>query len=333
MKTPPEIMDDIPIVLPTNPSRLLDKVRVLIRAQNKAYATERTYIQWIKRYIRFHNKRHPAAMGAQEVEEFLSWLAVTLHCSPSTQATALNSLVFLYKQYMGRDLELLTFSKAKAKRRVPVVFTRTEAKQVIGLLNGDQQLMANIMFGSGLRVSECLRLRIKDVNLHRHEFYVRSGKGDKDRVTVLPTHIEAALQQQLASTAAQHKKDLVDGYGEVYMPYALAKKYPSASKGLAWQFLFPAIRIAKDPRDGKLKRHHRHARYIQRAVKEAVLQAGILKHASCHTFRHSFATALLENGYDIRTIQALLGHADVATTEIYTHVLNKGGLGVRSPLD
>lgn len=327
------VMDDVPIAIPKKPSRFLDKVRAFIRSQNKAYATEKTYIHWIKRYIIYHDTRRPESMGEEEIEQFLSWLAVGLNCSPSTQATALNAIIFLYRQYFKRELVALDFKRAKVHRRVPVVFTANEVRQVISLLNNEQQLMASIMFGSGLRVSECLRLRIKDLDMERFEIYIRGGKGNKDRVTMLPASLANDLNRQVFSAGALHQKDLIDGYGEVYMPFSLAKKYVSASKGLAWQFLFPASKLAKDPRDGKLKRHHRHASYIQRAVKVAIKEARIFKHASCHTFRHSFATELLTSGYDIRTIQSLLGHADVATTEIYTHVLNKGGMGVRSPLD
>lgn len=328
-----KVFDDVAPALPENPTRLLDKVRVLIRSQNKSWATEKTYIHWIRAFILFHKKRHPKDMGAVEVERFLSHLAVNKHVSPSTQSVALNAVVYLYKQFFKMELDPIQFERSHRKRRIPVVFSSKEAVYVIEHLEGVHRLMAELMYGAGLRISECLRLRVKDICFDGGYILVRNGKGVKDRRTVLPVKLEPVLQRQIAFVSAQHKQDLASGYGEVYMPFALAKKYPSASKSLAWQFLFPAPSIAKDPRDGLKKRHHVHTRTLQRKVKIAIEQAGIYKHANCHTFRHSFATRLLENGYDIRTIQSLLGHADVATTEIYTHVINRGGLGVVSPID
>ncbi|MGB5324126.1 MAG: integron integrase [Pseudomonadales bacterium] len=326
-------MDDVRPPLPSKSDKLLDQVRGLIRSQNKSWSTERTYIHWIKRFIIFHHKRHPSEMGEQELESFLSHLAVGAQVSPKTQATALNALVFLYKQFFGRDLVDLNFSYPKIQRRVPEVFSAREAKEIIALLSGDKQLMAKLMYGSGLRVSECLRLRVKDLDFDRREITVRDGKGGKDRITIMPDVVVEQLHEQISHVAFVHHMDSNEGFGEVYMPFALARKYPSAAKSLEWQFLFPASNRAEDPRDKKRKRHHRHARYIQKAVKLAVFEAGVRKQANCHTFRHSFATQLLGNGYDIRTIQELLGHSDVATTEIYTHVLNRGGRGVKSPAD
>ena len=325
--------EDSPSFLPSSPVRLLDQVRALIRAQNKSWATEKTYIYWIKAFILYHNKRHPKDMGAREVEGFLSYLAVQRNASPSTQGTALNALVFLYKQFLSVELGELDFRRSRRQRRIPVVFSDREAKAVINALSGVYRLMAQLMYGCGLRVSECLCLRLKDIDFDAHCIVVREGKGKKDRRTVLPTSLCGGLKQQIQQVSLLHQQDSLKGFGEVYMPYALAKKYPSEARGLAWQFLFPSHNIAIDPRDGKLKRHHLHSRTIQRQVKGAIRSAAILKHANCHTFRHSFATQLLSCGYDIRTIQELLGHADVTTTEIYTHVLNRGGLGVRSPLD
>ena len=329
-KTP---MEDVPPAIPKNPIRLVDQIRAFIRGQNKSWATEKTYISWIRRFIVFHNKRHPAEMGELEIESFLNHLAVQRHASPSTQSTALNALVFLYKQFLKRELENLNFSYSKRNRRVPVVFNKEEAQAVISKLRGDKKLMAQLMYGSGLRVSECLRLRVKDIDFGRREITVRAGKGNKDRITILPDMTTESLHEQLQHVGFVHDMDSNAGFGEVYMPHALARKNPSAATSLAWQFLFPAARRASDPRDGKTKRHHRHQRYIQKAVKQAIQLAGIHKHANCHTFRHSFATHLLERGYDIRTIQELMGHADVSTTEIYLHVLNRGGRGVVSPLE
>lgn len=333
MKNKQNSMDDVAPPISPSSTKLLDRVRLFIRAQNKAWSTERTYIHWIKQYIYYHNKRHPNEMGEREIELFLNHLATQKHCSPSTQATALNALVFLYRQFFGKELEKINFDYAKKKQRLPVVFSQKEALSVIESLQGDTQLMAQLMYGSGLRVSECLRLRIKDIDFNRREITVRAGKGNKDRVSLLPDLCTEPLYNQVQHVGQIHDIDIQEGFGEVYLPFALQRKYPSAPKSLAWQFLFPAARRANDPRDGKTKRHHRHQRYIQKAVKIAIQEAGIQKHANCHTFRHSFATHLLESGYDIRTIQELMGHADVSTTEIYLHVLNRGGRGVASPID
>lgn len=332
MKIKPNIMDDIAPPIKPDSKKLIDGVRLLIRSQNKAWATEKTYVYWIKQFIYYHSKRHPKDMGANEVELFLNHLATERHSSPSTQATALNALVFLYKHYLAIELGDLNFNYATKKRRIPVVFSKEEALRVISKLKGDKHLMALLMYGSGLRVSECLRLRVKDIDFGRREITVRAGKGNKDRITMLPDMTTESLHEQLRHVGFIHDMDSNAGFGEVYMPHALARKYPSAATSLAWQFLFPSARLATDPRDGKTKRHHRHQRYIQKAVKEAIQQAKIHKHANCHTFRHSFATHLLERGYDIRTIQELMGHADVSTTEIYLHVLNRGVRGVISPL-
>ncbi len=326
-------MDDVAPNVAANSTKLIDRIRLLIRAQNKSWATERTYIHWIKQFIYFHDKQHPKDMGANEIEAFLNYLTTQRHVSPSTQATALNAIVFLYKHFLAREVNELNFNYSTKKRRLPVVFTHQEALTVIGKLKGDQKIMAQLMYGSGLRVSECLRLRVKDIDFNRKEITIREGKGKKDRVTILPDICSENLFEQVQQVGFMHDMDRKAGFGEVYMPNALARKYPSASKSLPWQFLFPSSRLANDPRDGKTKRHHRHQRYIQKAVKLAIEEAGIYKHANCHTFRHTFATNLLERGYDIRTIQQLLGHSDVTTTEIYTHVLNKGGLGVKSPID
>lgn len=326
-------MDDIPVHIPANSERLIDQVRQFIRSQNKSWATEKTYIHWILKYIRFNQLKHPKDLNATHVENFLTHLAVQRHASPSTQSTALNAIVFLYKQFLQIELGELNFNYSKRRRRVPTVFTDIEAKAIIANLKGSHRLMAELMYGSGLRTNECLNLRIKDIDFGMQQVIVREGKGMKDRSTVLPSSLTEQLRNQIDKVRLLHKQDLVDGYGEVYLPYALARKYPSAAKDVAWQFLFPSARVGKDPRSHIRRRHHAHQRSIQKAVKIAIRGAKIYKHASCHTFRHSFATRLLENGYDIRTIQKLLGHSNVETTEIYTHVVKKGGMGVISPMD
>ena len=327
------LMDDVPVSLPAGSIKFMHQLRLFMRSQNKAWATEKTYVHWIKRFIHFHADQHPDGLDAVHVERYLSHLAVQRHVSPSTQATALNAIVFMYKQFLQRDLGELDFQHSRRHSNIPVVFSEDECQRLISYLKGNHRLMAGLMYGSGLRVSECLRLRVKDIDFERNEIIVREGKGNKSRRTVLPSSLKVELSEQQRRVESLHKQDIQDGYGEVYMPYALARKYPSAASSLAWQFLFPSSRIAKDPRSGQWRRHHVHASAIQKAVKRGLNQANIHKLANCHTFRHSFATHLLESGSDIRTIQSLLGHADVATTEIYTHVLNKGGLGVQSPVD
>lgn len=328
-----QIFDDIPVAVDSGSSKFITSLRIFIRNKNLAWATEKTYVMWIKRYIYFHNKRHPAEMGELEIEAYLNHLVVRQNVAPATQAVALNALVFLYRQYLGRELAPLSYQPAKQKRKLPVVFSHAEAVQVLSCLKGSYFLMASLMYGSGLRVMECCRLRIKDIDFGMNEIVVRSGKGNRDRRSLLPESLVPLLKSQIDKTVALHQQDLRDGYGEVWMPYLLAKKYPSAAVQTPWQFLFPSIRIGIDPRSNVQRRHHVHTRSIQKAVSLAVKQSGVLKHANCHTFRHSFATRLLERGYDLRTIQELLGHSDISTTEIYTHVLNKGGRGVISPVD
>lgn len=328
-----KIMDDVPLPVAPDSTRLLDRFRIFMRAQRKSYSTEKLYIYWLKQFIYFHNRKNPLDMAELEIEAFLEHLAVARHVAPATQASALNALVFFYKQFLGREGMVLDFRHANFKRRVPVVFSAREAEMVLAELDGQALLMVQLMYGAGLRVMECLRLRVKDIDFDLRQIVVREGKGAKDRVTMLPIRLEQSLKNQIEYVRAQHAIDIGDGLGEVYMPHALARKYPSASRSLPWQFLFPSVIIAIDPRDGKRKRHHVHPRSIQKRVSRAIVSAQVHKKANCHTFRHSFATRLLENGYDIRTIQQLLGHSDVATTEIYTHVLNKGGLGVISPID
>jgi len=326
-------MDDIRHRIPAKPVRFLDQLRFHIRQQGLAYQTEKTYIHWTKRYIHYHNKRHPKEMGAAEVEMFLSALSIDRYCSVNTQKVALNALVYLYKRFLCvAELEL-SFTLARAPRRLPVVYSREEVAAILARLSGAYKLMVELMYGSGLRSAELLSLRIKDIDFSSSNIIVRSGKGDKDRSTMLPQRLITDLQKQIMQVECLHGQDVIDGYGDVYMPNALARKYQSASRALAWQFLFPATRIGEDPRTGVLRRHHLHASALSKQVRRAVKAAGICKPAKTHSFRHSFATHLLESGYDIRTIQVLLGHSDVTTTEIYTHVVNRGGLGVVSPAD
>lgn len=324
---------DVPPKLPDVPTRFMDRLRALIRSRNMAYKTEQTYCHWIKRFIRFHGMQHPSACSAKEVEQFLPHLAVQRNSSISTQRTALNAIVFLFREFLEQPLEELSFELARKPRRLPTVFTHDEVRAIIGNLRDESQLVARLMYGSGLRINEALRLRIKDVDFGMQQIIVRSGKGNKDRVTLLPDSLIEPLGLQVGICLALHRKDLAQGHGEVYMPAALDRKYPSAGREPAWQYLFPAAKLSVDPRSGVLRRHHLLDRSIQRAISSAIRKAGIYKQANSHALRHSFATRLLEAGYDIRTIQKLLGHADVRTTEIYTHVVRKGGFGVRSPVD
>ncbi len=328
-----QIMDDVPVPVSTSSTKLIDRFRVFIRARNLAWATEKTYVLWVTRFIKFHGKRHPEEMGAAEIEQFLTHLAVDEKSAPSTQGIALNALVFLYREFLDQPTGLLHFQLARKHRRIPVVFDHTEAMNVINQLDGSYWLMGMLMYGCGLRVMECLRLRIKDIDFSMKQIIVRQGKGGKDRRTILPASLVEPLHKQIERVVHLHVQDVRDGFGDVWMPHALARKYPNAAREPGWQFLFPSTVVGVDPHDGVFRRHHVHTRSIQKAVKKSLSLNGITKQASCHTFRHSFATRLLESGYDIRTIQELLGHSDVATTEIYTHVLNRGPGGVLSPLD
>jgi len=320
------------LVSPNKP-RLLDRVRAAIRTKHYSIRTEEAYIQWIKRFILFHNKRHPAEMDDKEIGEFLSHLAVKGNVAASTQNQALCAIVFLYKQVLKKEIGDLELVWAKKPQRLPEVFTPDEVDQVLNQWKDVFGLMGILMYGAGLRLIECLRLRVKDIDFTYKKITVREGKGAKDRVTMLPELSISPLQKHLEKVKEQHDKDLHEGFGTVYLPYALAKKYPNANKEWGWQYLFPASQLSIDPRSGVKQRHHFDESAVQKAVKQAIRAAGITKHASCHTFRHSFATHLLEAGYDIRTVQELLGHEDVNTTMIYTHVLNKGTIRVSSPAD
>lgn len=319
--------------IPREP-RLLDQIRDALRRRHYSYRTEKAYLQWARRFILFHDKRHPQEMGEPEVAAFLTHLAVNRRISASTQNQALNAILFLYKQVIGRDIGLIQgVVRAKRPGRLPVVMTREEVQTVLRRLSGRDWLLACLMYGAGLRVMECLRLRVKDLDFGLNQIVVRDGKGQKDRVTPLPALIIPALRQQIEEVRRTRENDLADGYGEVSLPFALARKYPNAARELPWWYIFPASQRSRDPYSGRTKRHHLDDSAIQRAVKQAVRATGILKPVSCHSFRHSFATHLLATGHDIRTIQQLLGHQDVRTTMIYTHVLGRGAQGVASPVD
>lgn len=316
------------------PKKLLDQVRDAIRCKHYSIRTEQAYVSWIRRFILFHNKRHPREMGPAEVEAFLTHLAVERRVAASTQNQALSAILFLYREVLGIELDFPPRSvRAKRPQRLPTVLSHEEVLRVIAGLSGTHQLMAKLLYGSGLRLMECVRLRVKDLDFDQHVILVRDGKGAKDRITVLPDTLIQPLQEHLQRVRLIHRQDLNDGYGAVYLPYALNVKYPNANKEWIWQYVFPANRISSDPRSGITRRHHIDPSTLQKAVRKAARLAGIDKHVTCHTFRHSFATRLLASGYDIRTVQELLGHKDVKTTMIYTHVLNRGGLAVRSPLD
>jgi integron integrase len=316
------------------PPRLLDQVRTVLRSKHYALRTEEAYIDWIIRYVRFHRLQHPRDLSADAVAAFLSHLAVDEQVAAATQNQARSALLFLYRDVLGIELDALgPVVQARAPKRLPMVLTRAEVQAVLRELQGTHRLMAQLLYGSGLRLLECVRLRVKDLDFEAHQLTVRAGKGDKDRVTMLPERLIASLSDHLVRVRRLHEDDLLRGYGSVYLPTALERKYPNASIEWGWQYVFPAEHFSNDPRTGMRRRHHLSESGLQKAVRRAVRDAGIDKPASCHTFRHSFATHLLERGYDIRTVQELLGHADVRTTMIYTHVLNRGGRGVRSPLD
>jgi integron integrase len=317
----------------TRGPRLLERVRRAVRLRHYSRRTEDAYVGWIRRFIIFHGKRHPDTMGAAEVEAFLSGLAVDDRVSASTQNQALSALLFLYRAVLGREVgELKSVVRARQGRRVPVVLTRAEVRLVLERLRGVPRLVAGLLYAGGLRLNEALELRVKDVDFAMSQLTVRGGKGRKDRVTVLADVLKDPLKRHLARVGRLHARDLRRGIG-ASLPEGLRRKYPNAEREWAWQFVFPAARVCRDPRFGPPQRFHVHDSVIQRAVAAAVREANIGKRATCHTFRHCFATHLLEDGYDIRTVQELLGHADVSTTMIYTHVLNRGGRGVRSPAD
>ena len=314
--------------------RLLDQVRDRIRVKHYSIRTEQAYLGWVKRFILFHGKRHPLTLGAPDVERFLSHLAVEGKVAASTQNQALAAVLFLYKEVLERPLPWLDdLTRAKQPERLPVVLTMGETQLVLGHISGTPGLMVRLLYGTGMRLMECVRLRVKDVDFEMQQITVRDGKGFKDRVTMLPKSLVESLIKHLERVKMMHNEDLAADYGEAYLPHALARKYPNAGRAWGWQYMFPARSVSVDPRSGVTRRHHVDEKALQRAMKQAVRDAGLTKLATPHTLRHSFATHLLESGYDIRTIQELLGHKDVATTMIYTHVLNRGGKGVLSPLD
>lgn len=314
--------------------KLLDQVRGKIRLKHYSIRTEQAYTDWVKRFILFSGKRHPRELGAREVEQFLTHLAVIGNVSASTQNQAKSALLFLYREVLELELPWLDdVEQAKTSKRLPVVLNRDEVQAILSRLTGTNWLVGSLLYGTGMRIMECLRLRVKDIDFKRREILIRDGKGFKDRVTMLPLALSTPLQHHLAKVRDLHEGDLARGFGAVYLPNALERKYPNAAREWIWQYVFPSSKLSIDPRSGEARRHHIYEQNIQRAVKQAARDADLQKPASPHVFRHSFATHLLEGGYDIRTVQELLGHNDVQTTMIYTHVLNKGGKGVLSPLD
>jgi integron integrase len=333
------------VVLPVEPTlgkpkKLLDQVCDVMRLKHYSLRTEWTYCDWIERFIRFHDLRHPREMGDAEVSAFLTHLARDGDVAASTQNQALSALLFLYKEVLKQEIGWLKdVERAKKPVRLPVVLTRDEVHKIFAHVHGTARLMAGLLYGSGMRLMECVRLRVKDVDFGYARITVRDAKGGKDRVTMLPVNLANALERHLQKVKMQHEQDLEDGFGEVYLPHALARKFQNARREWCWQYIFPSARLSSDPRsvpdngEAMRRRHHVDESALQQAVKKAVRASGITKPASCHTLRHSFATHLLENGHDIRTVQELLGHKDVSTTMIYTHVLNKPGIGVKSPLD
>ncbi len=315
-------------------SGLLERVRECCRVRHYSLRTERAYVDWIRRFIVANGKRHPRDMGAAEVEAFLSRLATKDDVAASTQNQALSALLFLYREVLGIQLPWMeSVIRAKRPRKIPTVLSRTEVARLLALMDGQVALMASLLYGTGMRLMECVRLRVQDVGFDRNEICVRNGKGGKDRRVPLPQRVRARLREQVERVRILHEQDMAAGGGEVFLPHALARKYPNAGHEFSWQYVFPSLRESKDPRSGKRRRHHVDEAVLQRAVKNARTKAGIDKPASCHTLRHSFATHLLESGQDIRTVQELMGHKDVSTTQIYTHVLGRGANGVLSPLD
>ena len=327
-------MENVPNTDAPKPRRLLEQLRDAVRRRHYSLRTEDTYVHWVKRFIYFSGKRHPAEMGAVEVTAFLNYLAREKNVAAATQNQALSALLFLYKEVLGQPLPWLDeLDRARRPARMPTVLTRHEVQRLLARLHGTRWLMASLLYGAGLRLRECLKLRVKDVDFEYRQVTVRDGKGAKDRVTMLPQAVGEQLKAHLVHVKALHERDVAEGHGDVELPHALARKYPRAQYEWGWKFVFPSYKLSTDPVTGAVRRHHLYENYLARGVREAARAAGLAKHVSCHTLRHSFATHLLEAGYDIRTVQELLGHADVSTTMIYTHVLNKGGRGVASPLD
>ena len=314
--------------------KLLDQLADALRIKHYSYRTEQAYVDWVRRYILFHQKRHPDTLGVEEIQAFLAHLASERNVAASTQNQALSAVLFLYRDVLHKEIDPVLVTSARRPERLPTVLTREQVNEVLSQLTGTHKLMAQLLYGSGLRLMECVRLRVKDLDFDYKTVTVRDGKGEKDRVTPMPDSLIASLQRQVERVRILHEEDLDAGFGHVYLPHALEKKSPGAATELGWQFLFPAPKCSLDPRSpGVMRRHHVESSGLQRSVKDAARKAGIHKRVTCHTFRHSFATHLLQHGYDIRTVQELLGHKDVRTTMIYTHVLQRGGLAVKSPLD
>jgi integron integrase len=314
--------------------RLSEQVRDQMRLHHYSLRTEETYLHWIKRYILFHGKRHPAEMGEQEITAFLTHLAVDKNVAASTQNQALAAVLFLYKKVLNQELEWMDgVVRAKRHVRIPEVMSPQQVKALLRELKGTHQLMARLLYGTGMRLMEAIRLRVRDINFDYRQITVRSGKGGKDRVTVLPDSLMNPLKIHLSRVRTLHKSDLAEGYGRVYLPHALDRKYQNANREWGWQYVFPSQQRSEDPRSNEIRRHHLDEKNLQRAIKQAAMHLGFSGKVTTHTLRHSFATHLLESGQDIRTVQELLGHSDVKTTMIYTHVLQRGGRGVRSPLD
>ncbi|WP_317930563.1 integron integrase [Halioxenophilus sp. WMMB6] len=326
-------MDDIPKPLPEKPVRFMDCFRAYMRSRHMSYKTEQTYCFWVIDFIRFHGRKHPQTLSDADINEYLSYLALRRNVSVNTQKTALNAIVFLFKKFLGQAVGQLDFGGSNKVRRLPTVFSHDEASRVLANITGIEHLCASLMYGSGLRVMESVRLRVQDIDFSNGCIIVRESKGQYWRRTLLPKSLIEPLRTQIQFVLAQHSVDLELGFGSVYLPYALAKKYPSAETAPAWQYLFPARQYSEDPRSGVTRRHHISERLVQVRVKEAIKKAQIYKKAGCHTFRHSFATNLLKAGTDIRSIQGLLGHRDLSTTQIYTHVVGSHERGVVSPLD
>jgi integron integrase len=324
-----------PDTSPPKGKKLLDQYRDVLRVKHYSPRTEDTYLQWVKNYILFHNKRHPRDMGIPEISQFLVYLASNREVSVSTQNQAFSAILFLYRHVLHIELDELELAQFRPQRvkSVPTVLSKDEIKRLFSSLTGTYKLIAQVMYGGGLRVMETMRLRVKDIDFENHQIIVRDGKGENDRFTILPDSLIQPLQLHLQHVKIIHQKDLADGFGAVYLPFALDRKYSNANREWIWQYLFPASELSKDKRTGIIRRHHLHETIVQRAIKESARRAKIDKHVTPHALRHSFATHLLQNGYDIRTIQELLGHKDVKTTMIYTHVLQLGPLAVKSPLD
>lgn len=330
----PDLQPCLELHMPQSPKKLLDVVRETLRSRHYALRTEEAYVDWIIRYIRFHRPHHPRELGSDAIAAFLTHLAVEGVVAAATQNQARSALLFLYRDVLGIEIESPhDVVPARIPKRLPTVLSNAEVQAILREMQGTHRLMAQLLYGSGLRLLECVRLRVKDIAFEQRQLTIRDGKGARDRVTMLPDRLAAPLAEHLQIVKRLHQEDLERGAGSVYLPYALERKYPNASKEWGWQYVFPADRLSIDPRSGTQRRHHSSESGLQKAVRRAVKAAGVDKPASCHTFRHSFATHLLEAGYDIRTVQELLGHSDVRTTMIYTHVLNRGGRGVRSPLD